>query len=96
MRGGVRIVVRLSPRAGRNAIGPPVEEAGGGMAFRAQVTAPPEGGKANAALVKLVAKRLGIAKSLVSIASGAGSRRKTLHVEGAPADLVARLESWMS
>ncbi len=93
--GGVRIAVRLTPRAGSNAIGAPVADADGGLAFRARVTAPPEDGKANAALVKLVAKRLGVAKSRISVAMGAASRRKVLHVEGDTDELMGRLADWM-
>ncbi len=91
----MRIAIRLTPRAGRNAIGAPVADADGGMAFRAQVTTPPEAGKANAALVKLVAKRLGVAKSRISVATGAASRRKVLHVEGDTDELMRRLADWM-
>ena len=90
----MRIAVRLTPRARRNRIGPMAREADGTAAFKAQVTAPPEAGKANAALIKLVAKKLGVAKSYVSVASGAGSRRKILHVAGDSRALLAQRDPW--
>ncbi len=91
---GVRIALRLTPKASRNRIGPMARDADGAAAFKAQVTAPPEDGKANAALIKLLAKKLGVAKSRISIARGATSRRKLLHVAGDSRALMAQLESW--
>jgi uncharacterized protein (TIGR00251 family) len=48
-----------------------------------KVTAVPEDGKANAAVIKLLSKALGIAASRLAIASGATSRDKLLLVRGA-------------
>ncbi|MGH2994583.1 MAG: DUF167 domain-containing protein [Solirubrobacterales bacterium] len=69
--------VRLQPRARREEI---VGERAGAVMVR--VTAPPVDGRANAALVKLIAKRAGVAKGLVSIARGERSRDKLVRVEG--------------
>ena len=69
--------VRVTPRAGRNEI---AGERDGVVLVR--VTAPPEGGKANAAACRVIARALGIAPSRVTIARGAGSRQKALRVEG--------------
>lgn len=69
--------MRLQPRARRDEI---VGERGGAMVVR--VTAPPAGGRANAALVKLVAKRAGVAKGKVAIVRGARSRDKLIRVDG--------------
>ena len=46
------------------------------------VTAPPEGGKANAAVVELLAKRLGVGKTMVRIVAGDKARNKTVVVDG--------------
>jgi uncharacterized protein (TIGR00251 family) len=54
-----------------------------------RVTAPPVDGKANRALCKLVAKRLGIAASRVTLASGDRSRTKVLEISGVDADAAA-------
>ena len=54
--------------------------------MRIRVTAPPQDGKANEAVVSLLAKKLGIAKRRVRIVRGHGSREKQVMVE----DLSAR------
>jgi uncharacterized protein (TIGR00251 family) len=46
-----------------------------------RVTAPPAEGKANEAVRRLIAKRLGVAKSRVTIVRGARSRDKTIRIE---------------
>jgi uncharacterized protein len=60
-----------------------------------RVTAPQEGGKANGAVCRLIAKAIGVAPSRVTVARGAGSRQKVLRIEGLePAEcrgLVARV-----
>jgi uncharacterized protein YggU (UPF0235/DUF167 family) len=47
-----------------------------------RVTEPPLEGRANAALVKLIARRAGVAKGRVSIVRGPRSRHKLVRVEG--------------
>lgn len=71
------IRVRLQPRAGRAGI---EGERDGALLVR--VTAPPVDGRANAALCKLLAKRLGVAPSHVAVVRGASSRDKVVRVEG--------------
>jgi hypothetical protein len=71
----VRVLVR--PRAGRN------ETAGehdGAIVIR--VTAPPADGRANDAVRKLIAKRVGVAPSRVAIVRGEGAREKLIRVAG--------------
>jgi uncharacterized protein (TIGR00251 family) len=72
-----RLAVRLQPRAGRDEI---VGERAGVLVVR--VTAPPVDGRANAALCRLVARRVGIPPSRVSVVRGASSRDKTLALHG--------------
>ena len=55
------------------------------------VTAVPEAGKANEALIKLLAKEWGVAKSSISLVAGATDRNKILHIAGDAGDLMARL-----
>lgn len=50
--------------------------------LQARVTAPPVDGKANRALCKLIAKRLGVAPSRVSVVRGEKSRDKLVRIEG--------------
>jgi uncharacterized protein YggU (UPF0235/DUF167 family) len=58
----------------------------------ARVAAAPVEGAANAALVRLVAKALGVPKSAVSIAAGETSRIKALEIDGDAARMAAALE----
>ena len=58
--------------------------------LEAKVRAPPEEGAANAELVRLVAEALGVPPARVVVTSGATSRRKTLTIEGAAVEDVAR------
>lgn len=69
--------MRLQPRARRDEIS---GERDGRTLVR--VTAPPVAGRANAALVKLIAKRAGVPKRRVSVVHGECSRDKLLRVEG--------------
>ena len=50
--------------------------------WTARIAAAPVDGKANEALIALVAKHFGCAKSAVTIKSGASGRRKRLVVDG--------------
>ena len=59
------------------------------------MSAPPEAGKANAALIALLAKSWRVPKSAVSIARGHRDRDKLLHVAGEPGPLKARLDAWL-
>lgn len=74
---GVLLKVRIAPKASANRIGQPY-----GDALKVSVTAAPEKGKANAALVKLLAKTLGIAKSDIEVIAGQTDRNKTLKLRG--------------
>lgn len=72
---GTLIAVRVTPRASRNKI--TVD----GDVLRIAVTTVPEDGKANAAVVKLLSKALGIAKSKLVLVRGATSRDKLFRVD---------------
>lgn len=89
---GVRLRVRLTPRARRDALGAMERLADGNEVMIAHVRALPTNGKANAALIALVAETLGVARTKVDVVSGHTSRVKILHVEGDPAQLAAALE----
>jgi uncharacterized protein YggU (UPF0235/DUF167 family) len=74
-RPGAEIAVRVTPRASRNAV---VLD---GETIRVLVTVVPEDGKANAAVVKLLAKALGVAKSRLELLRGATSRDKLFRLD---------------
>lgn len=73
-RPGAEISVRVTPKASRNAV---VVE---GEAIRVYVTVVPEGGKANAAVTKLLAKALGLAKSRLVLIRGETARDKVFRL----------------
>jgi hypothetical protein len=85
-KGRVKIEVRLTPRASRDEVAGYSEGV-----LRVKVTAPPVDGKANKALCKLLAKRLGVAPSRVRIERGERGRSKLVSVEGVKPEAVARL-----
>ena len=72
---GAEIAVRVTPKASRDRI--TVEDG----AIRVYVTTVPEDGKANAAVQKLLAKAMGVAKSRLVLVRGATSRDKVFRVE---------------
>ncbi len=78
------LVVRVTPKSSRNAV---VVE---GDAVKVYVTAPPADGEANAAVIAVLAKALGIAKSKLAIVRGESSREKTISVEGLSAEEALR------
>jgi len=74
----VKITVRLQPRASRDEVLGWNEEG----ALRVCVKAPPVDGAANAALVTLLAKQVGVSKSKVTLVSGATARNKIVEIYG--------------
>ena len=93
--GGVRIRLRVQPRARRDRVEGLIAEADGGLALKLAVTAAPEDGKANDAVVALLAREWGVARSTIDVVVGAGNRHKVVHVQGPPAELAARLTDWI-
>jgi uncharacterized protein (TIGR00251 family) len=91
----LRLAVRLQPGAAKTAVGGLVTGADGREMLAARVTAPPEGGRANAALIAALAKTWRLPKGAFEIVSGRADRNKTLRVAGDPAALRAKLGAWM-
>jgi uncharacterized protein (TIGR00251 family) len=94
--GGLRVAVRLTPKASRDRIQEIAVDADGQALFKVQVTAVPEDGKANAALLKLLSKSWKLPKSDMEIVQGATDRRKVIMISGDGAELAHRLEQWTS
>jgi uncharacterized protein YggU (UPF0235/DUF167 family) len=88
---GLVLRVRLTPRAGRDAVDG-LEDTAEGPALKARVRAIPENGEANAALEKLLAQWLGVAKSTVAVTAGGKSRIKTVTVSGDATRISAMLQ----
>ncbi len=92
---GVRLAVRLTTRADRNALGGVVRVSDGRPALHVRVTALPVEGAANQALIGFLADSLGLRKADISIRSGATARFKMLHLSGDSTVLTARLAKWI-
>ena len=75
--------VRLTPGAVHDAIGGRWTDGQGQSWLTARVRAVPERGKANAALIALIADRLGWPAGMISLESGEVSRLKRLRISGA-------------
>lgn len=89
----IRLAVRLTPNGGRDAVDG-VELNGNGEAhLKVRVSDVPEKGKANKALIAMLAKRIGIAKSTITLLSGDTARQKILRIDGDPEDLIGKLKT---
>lgn len=83
--------LRLTPKGGRDAVEGWIAGADGAEHLKARVAAPPQDGKANTALIALLAKTLGLPKSTIRIAAGETARIKTIALESNAPALAARL-----
>lgn len=84
--GAVTFDVLVQPRVSRPKIGPIHDGR-----LKVAVTSPPVDGEANAAVVELLAKTLGVAKSAVEVIAGASSRRKTIKIAGVAKSAIEEL-----
>jgi len=87
------LAVRLTPRASRERIGGVFADSAGQRWLQASVTAPPDKGKANAALIGLLAARLGVPQSSILLETGDINRLKRLRILRATADAEALLKT---
>ncbi|MBI4967093.1 MAG: DUF167 domain-containing protein [Rhodospirillales bacterium] len=92
---GVRLELRLTPKARADRIDGLALDADGQWVLRLAVTAPPEDGKANRALIAFLAKSLKLPQSALALVQGAGHRRKRVAIQGSPNELAARLDAWI-
>ena len=90
--GAVRLRVRLTPNGGRDQIDGIETDADGLRHLKARVSAVPENGKANKALIALISKTLRVPKSSIEVVSGETSRKKILRIEGDPEAIVGKIE----
>jgi uncharacterized protein len=94
--GGVRVRLRLNPKASANRVTGLTTDADGDAVLKATVTAVPEDGKANAALIKMLAREWKLAKSGFDIIHGATGQNKTLFVAGDTEHVLKKLQDWAS
>jgi uncharacterized protein (TIGR00251 family) len=82
---GITFDVLVTPRASREKIGPVVDDR-----LKVHVTAPPVEGEANEAVIRCLARELGIPRSRIRIVAGESSRRKSVRITEADATLLDR------
>ncbi|CDP53497.1 hypothetical protein JP74_19475 [Devosia sp. 17-2-E-8] len=95
-KGGVLVALRVTPNAGADAIEGEEARDDGSRVLRVRVKAVPDKGKANAAVIALLAKKLGLPKSAITLESGETARMKILLVSGEAASVIGRLETLVS
>ena len=90
--GGVVIDVHVQPGGSRDEV-----VGQHGDALKVKVSAPPEGGRANDAVCRVLAEAFGVSRSSVAVVSGVTNRRKRIRLDGLQADAAAsRLEQLLA
>ena len=88
---GLRLHLRVTPNAGADRIDGVERRDDGSSVLKLRVAAVPDKGKANAAVMALLAKVLGVPKSALTLVAGDTGRLKTIAIAGDGAALAARL-----
>jgi len=94
--GGVRVALRVTPKASRAAIEGLKPGAEGAVRLSVKVTAPADRGKANQAVIALLAKAWHIAPSRIRLIAGETDRNKILQVTAEADELLPALEAWLN
>ncbi len=82
----MRVTVRARPGASRSALGGRFELADGTVALAISVTAPPTDGRANEALLRLLARALGVRPAQLELVGGSTGRTKVIEIPDECAD----------
>jgi len=90
--GRLRLSVRVTPNAGADAVDGLYGRADGTVSLKLRVRAQPEKGKANKAVIAVLAKELGCAKSNLNLSAGLKDRTKTVMIEGEPSEAARRID----
>ena len=88
---GVRLALRVTPRARRSEITGTIAAGEGRTALAIKLAAPPVDGAANEALVAFLAHELGLARSALRIVAGEKARLKTVRISDCP---LAAIAAW--
>lgn len=94
--GGILLLVRLTPKGGRDAIEGVMLDSVGKAWLKARVSAVPEDGKANAALEALLAKTFGVSRGNVGVVAGQTARNKQVEITGDHESLLKSLAALVS
>jgi len=93
-KGGLLLSLRVTPKSSRDEVAGLHRAADGAVSLAIRVTAVPDRGKANKAVIETLAKACGLPKSAFELVSGETDRNKTILVSGNPAPveaLIARI-----
>ena len=90
---GIRLSVRVTPRARKSAVTGLVSGADGRAALAVRLAAPPVDGSANQALIAFLVAELGVGRSSVQIVSGEKSRLKIVRIAGLSAEAI---RAWLA
>lgn len=93
-RGRLRLNLRLTPNAKHTGVTGTAEDAHKQAYLKISVTSVPEGGKANAALIKVLSKEWKLPKSSLSIVKGHTDRRKVIEIGGNMDMVLTKLSNW--
>lgn len=96
IEGGVRLALRLTPRAARNDVDGIGTDAEGRPILKLRLVAPPVEGAANEALIAFLAKSLSLRKADITIRTGATGRTKILHLAGDSGAILQKLDTWLA
>jgi uncharacterized protein (TIGR00251 family) len=88
---GLLLSLRVTPNASADRIEGTEQRDDGSAVLRLRVTAVPDKGKANAAVIALLAKAFGLPKYAVTLVAGDTARLKTVRIAGDPDALVVAL-----
>ncbi len=84
---GALVFLRVSPGAAKDAVAGLWQGADGEQRLAVKVTTAPDKGKANAGVIKLLAKTLRLPKSALAVSAGETARMKTIAIASDPAAL---------
>jgi uncharacterized protein (TIGR00251 family) len=87
------LFLRVTPKAGADAIGGIWRDADGKMSLQVKVRTQPEKGKANEAVIGLLAESFGLPRSAFAIVSGETGRLKTIRIDAPPRKIEQTLRS---
>jgi uncharacterized protein len=91
--GGLRLHLRVTPNAGADRIEGVETRDDGNTVLRLRVAAVPDKGRANAAVIALLARALGVPKSAIAVTAGETARLKTVVISAEPMALIAKLDA---
>ena len=88
-RGGLLLAVRVTPRSSRDEVAGLYTASDGTVSLAVKVTAVPDKGRANRAVIETLARACRLPKSALQLVAGETDRNKTLLVTGNSAELEA-------